>query len=294
MSTGDRVVLVVGATGQQGGATAVQLLNRGWQVRAFTRSAANAAARRLADMGAEVVEGDMGDRASLESAMRGVHGVFSVQPTFVSPELTPGMSHEVEVRWGKNVADAAKAAGVRHLVYASGFNADQASGVPTLENKWAVEQHIREIGVPATMLRPASFMENYLGMLPGQSVENGELVSALRADVAQPLIALADIGTFAALAFENPDEHIGGALQIAGDALTPPQITAGLSRAMGRELRHVEMPLEPLREQNPVLYHAYKALNALDLTAVDIPALREIHPGLLTFDSWLAKQDFAG
>ncbi|MER7010726.1 NmrA/HSCARG family protein [Saccharopolyspora sp. NPDC000359] len=290
MPTEDKVVLVVGATGQQGGAASAQLLDRGWQVRAFTRSAASAAARRLADAGAELVEGDMGDRAALESAMRGAHGVFSVQPAFVSPELTPDFSHEVEVRWGKNVADAAKAVGVGHLVYASAFNAERATGIPTLETKWAVEQHIREIGVPATMLRPVSFMENYLAMMPGQSVTDGELVSALRADVSQPLIATEDIGAFAALAFENPDEYIGEVLEIAGDSLTPPQIAAALARATGREFRHVEMPLEPLREQNPVLYRAYKVLNELDSDVVDVPALREIHPGLLTFESWLAKR----
>ncbi|MER7080927.1 Uncharacterized conserved protein YbjT, contains NAD(P)-binding and DUF2867 domains [Saccharopolyspora kobensis] len=294
MSAGDKTVLVVGATGQQGGATAAHLLKRGWTVRAFTRSAAGAAARRLAEAGAEVIEGDMGDRAALASAMRGVRGVFSVQPTFVTPELTPDVSAEDEVRWGQNVADAAKEAGVRHLVYASGFHADRATGIPTLENKWAIEQHIRELGVPATMLRPVSFMENYLAMMPGQSAGDGELVSAVRADVSQPLIALEDIGAFAALAFEDPDAYIGEAVEIAGDSLTPPQIAAALSRAAGREFRHVEMPLEPLRDQNPVLYRAYKAMNELDLTEVDVPALRKIHPGLLTFEAWLAKQHLAG
>ncbi|WP_190818704.1 NmrA/HSCARG family protein [Saccharopolyspora pogona] len=289
MSTADKVVLVVGATGQQGGATAAQLLKRGWRVRAFTRSASSAAARRLAEAGAELVEGDMGDRAALEDAMRGVHGAFSVQPTFITPELTPDLTNEKEIGWGKNVADAAKAAGVRHLVYASATNAEQRIGSPTLDNKWAIEEHIRALGVPATMLRPVSFMENYIVMMPGQAATDGELVSAVRADVSQPLIALEDIGAFAALAFGNPDDYVGRAVEIAGDSLTPPEIAAALSRATGRELRHVELPLEPLREQNPVLYRAYSAINELDLS-VDIPALRRVHPGLMTFETWLAKQ----
>lgn len=289
MSTADKFVLVVGATGQQGGATAAQLLKRGWRVRAFTRSASSAAARRLAETGAELIEGDMGDRAALEDAMRGVHGVFSVQPTFITPELTPDLTDEKEIGWGKNVADAAKAAGVRHLVYASATNAEKRIDVPTLDNKWEIEEHIRALGIPATMLRPVSFMENYLAMMPGQSATDGELVSAVRADVSQPLIALEDIGAFAALAFENPDEYVGRAVEIAGDSLTPPEIAAALSRATGRELRHVELPLEPLREQNPVLYRAYSAINDLDLV-VDIPALRRAHPGLMTFETWLAKK----
>lgn len=97
------------------------------------------------------------------------------------------------------------------------------------------------------------------------------------------------IGAFAALAFENPEAYLGRALAIAGDSLTPPQLARALSRATGRELRHVELPLEPLREQNPDLYRAYRALNELDL-AVDIPALRKAHPGLMAFDDWLSER----
>ncbi|MCI2420706.1 NmrA/HSCARG family protein [Saccharopolyspora sp. K220] len=282
-------MLVVGATGQQGGATAAQLLKRGWRVRAITRSATGDAAKRLAEAGAELVEGDMDDRALLVAAMRDVSGVFSVQPTFITPELSPDVSHDDEVRWGKNVADAAKAAGVRHLVYASSINADRHSGMPTLENKREIEQHIRALGIAATMLRPVSFMENYAAGMPGQSAIGGELTTAIKADVSQPLIAVADIGVFAALAFENPDEYVGRALEIAGDSLTPPQIAAALSRATGRSIRHVEMPLEPLREQNPRLYRAYTWLNEQDL-GVDIPALRRLHPDLMTFETWLATR----
>jgi uncharacterized protein YbjT (DUF2867 family) len=289
VSTADKVVLVVGATGQQGGATAARLLDRGWRVRALTRNPSGTAAQRLAEAGAELVGGDLADRASLDAGMRGAHGVFSVQPTFLSPEITPNVSHEDEVRWGKSVADAAKAAGVQHFVYASAVNADQRTGIRTLENKREIEEYIRELDLPATMLRPVSFMENYTSMMPGQAAQGDELVSAIKATVRQPLIALDDIGTFAALAFENPADYIGRALEIAGDSLTPPQIAAALSRATGRNLRHVEMSLEPLRDQNPELYRAYTAMNEMDLT-VDISALRRIHPTLMTFETWLATR----
>lgn len=125
--------------------------------------------------------------------------------------------------------------------------------------------------------------------MPGQAATDGGLVSAVRADVSQPLIALEDIGAFAALSFENPDEYVARRVEIAGDSLTPPEIAAALSRATGRELRHVELPLEPLREQNSVLCSAYSAINELYLS-VDIPALRRVHPGLMTFETWLAKK----
>src|SRR4051794_12036467 len=108
----DKIILVTGATGQQGGATARHLLAQGWRVRAFVRNPA--AAQALQQAGAELVQGDMNDAASLEAAMQGVYGVFSVQAHTSD-----------ETRQGKNVADAAKAAGVQHLVYTSVGGADE-------------------------------------------------------------------------------------------------------------------------------------------------------------------------
>src|SRR5438445_12025807 len=106
----DRLVVVTGATGQQGGAVARRLLARGWRVRALTRSGATPAARSLSEQGAELVVGDMADRAVLDSAMRDVHGVFSVQPTEGGHGTPPGYTVGDELRLGVIVAEAAHAA----------------------------------------------------------------------------------------------------------------------------------------------------------------------------------------
>ncbi|GAA2813046.1 NmrA/HSCARG family protein [Saccharopolyspora taberi] len=285
----DQIIAVTGATGQQGGATAAALLARGHPVRAVVRDPSGAAARELEKSGAELVAGDMGDRSSLEAAFLGVHGVFSVQPTFVTPELTPGIGPGDEVRFGRNVADAAMAAGVRHFVYASSVNADADSGIETLENKGRIEEHIRVLGLPATMLRPVSFMENYLAQVAGQALADGELSSALRSDTVQQLIALRDIGEMAALAFERPEEYVGEVVDLAGDELTPPQIADALSRATGRPVRHVEIPIEVIRQQSENLANAYAWMNDNGPT-VDISALRARKPDLRTFEEWLAEQ----
>ena len=108
----DRIIAVTGATGQQGGAVARKLLAEGWKVRALTRDANKPAAQELASFGAEVAAGDMEDRAQLDAAFQGAYGVFSVQNFWL-----PNVGFEGEIRQGKNVADAAKAAGVQHLVY---------------------------------------------------------------------------------------------------------------------------------------------------------------------------------
>lgn len=106
------IVLVTGATGTQGGATARALLAAGWRVRALVRDPDTAGARVLAEAGAELAPGDMGDRTTLDTAAAGVHGVFSVQPTVGYPGTPPGFTVADELRLGRNVADAAAAAGL--------------------------------------------------------------------------------------------------------------------------------------------------------------------------------------
>ena len=127
----DQPILVTGATGQQGGATARRLLAGGCPVRALVRDPGGQTATALARAGAELVVGDMDDRASLDRAARGAHGVFSVQPAFIAPDFA-----EHELQRGRNLADAARAADVRHLVYASVASADRATGIPHWELKW--------------------------------------------------------------------------------------------------------------------------------------------------------------
>src|SRR5512132_2371533 len=110
----DKVIAVTGATGQQGGAVTRKLLADGWKVRALTRDVDKPAAQELASLGAEIFTGDMDDRAELDAAFKGVYGVFSVQNFWL-----PNVGYEGEIQQGKNVADAAKAADVQHLIYSS-------------------------------------------------------------------------------------------------------------------------------------------------------------------------------
>jgi uncharacterized protein YbjT (DUF2867 family) len=127
-----KTVLVTGATGQQGGAVARHLLKRpGFVVRALTRDSAKPAARTLAQSGAEIMRGDLNDPASIRRAMEGAYGVFSVQ-NFMETGF------EGEVRQGKALADAAKAAGVQHFVYTSVVSADRHTGLPHFESKWQI------------------------------------------------------------------------------------------------------------------------------------------------------------
>jgi uncharacterized protein YbjT (DUF2867 family) len=277
----NKLALVTGATGQQGGAVAARLLADGWRVRALTRDTSSAKAQALAAAGAEVVTGDLEDRASISDRVPGAYAVFSVHPG----PLAPGQD---ELRAGKNVADVALAHGVTHLVYSSGLGADTLATHGLQQDKWNVEQHIRALGVSATILRPASFMENYFNPLFG--LRDGALRTALAPDTRQQLIALDDIAALTALAFENPDDYRGRTLELAGDALVPAEVAAAISKAVGRTVPYDQLSIEELRRINERFARGYELLNTIKEPTADLPELRRLHPGLLTFAAWLDKK----
>ena len=271
-------ILVSGATGQQGGAVARQLLDRGISVRALTRDAGKPAARELAERGAEIVEGDLEDHESLERALEGVYGVFSVQQFW-------GIGSEGELRQGKALADAAKAAGVSHFVYSSVGGAHRNTGIPHFESKWQVEEHVRSLGLPLTVLRPAFFMQNWEWMR--EPILGGTLPQPLDLEKPFQMIDSEDIGVFVSMAFEDPEGWIGREVDISGDELTMPEIATTFSSVIGREVNHFQVPWDQFREQmgeEGVIM--YRWFNDVGYEA-DIAALRKEHPGLVSLEQYL-------
>lgn len=273
----DKIIAVTGATGQQGGVVARTLLAEGWQVRALTRDASKPAAQELKALGAEVTAGDLDHRAELDAAFQGAYGVFSVQNFWL-----PNVGVEGEIRQGKSVADAAKAAGVRHLVYSSVGGANRAPGVMHFESKWQIEQYIHGLDIPYTILRPAAFMDNYnwsrAYILSGTFTGFG-----IREDKTLQVIAAEDIGVFTALAFANPETYLGKTLEISGDELTEPQIAQVFSEVIGRPVAIGKA--ESMDEEENAMIRFF---NGEGYTA-NIPALRKLHPGLLRFEEYLRK-----
>ena len=151
--TTKRHVLVTGATGQQGGAVAAALLSRGHRVTALTRKPDGEAARRLASAGAAILAGDLGDAASVRQAAQGVDTMYLMGNSYDG-------GTEEETRQGIIAADAAKAAGIGHLIYSSVGDADRNTGIPHFESKFRVERHIAGLGIPYTVSAPVAFMEN--------------------------------------------------------------------------------------------------------------------------------------
>jgi uncharacterized protein YbjT (DUF2867 family) len=237
-----KIVLVSGATGQQGGAIARELLAGGWTVRAMTRKPESAAAQALAAAGAEIVQADLDDEASLERALRGAWGTVAVQNTWEA-----GVEREEEQ--GKRFAHVARAAGVEHYVYQSVGSAHRATGIPHFDNKWRVEETVRSLGFPSfVVIRPVFFMENLQSPWFKPYIDQGTLAFGMQPDTRLQMIAVSDIGKYGYQAFERAGELNGRGIDIAGDALTAPEMATVLSDVAGRPIRYQQVPLEEVRK----------------------------------------------
>lgn len=268
--------MVAGATGQQGGAVLRHLQGQGWTLRGITRDPNKPGARRLAAAGVDVVAANFDDRASLDRALAGAYGLYSVQ-TFAE-EGPAG-----EERQGKGLADAAKAAGLQHVVYASVGGAEKGTGIPHFDSKWHIEEYSRSLGLPLTVLRPVFFMENFLSF---SAPRDGVLAMPLPPDRPLQLIAVDDIGGFAALAFAQREQFLGRALELAGDDLTIPQVAAVWTEVSGRPVRFQEVPIAALRAQSAEMATMFDWFNRVGYQA-DIPALRALYLPLQRFAPWL-------
>ena len=283
MAIQTKPILVIGATGQQGGAVARALLAKGQKVRVMTRHLEKAAS--LAQAGAEIVQGDLTNQVNLQMALRGVHGVFAMSTPFEA-----GM--EVEVRQGIMLADAAKQAGIAHYVYTSVGSAHRKTGIPHFDSKWTVEQHIRQIGLPVTILRPVWFMENFTTFAKPSA--EGALMLPMKPARKLAMVALKDIGEFGAAAFLRPNDFLGQAIDLAGDELTIPETAALLTKAMGRPIRFQEFPMDQAEAaMGHDLATMFRWFNEVGY-AIDIPGLKQqFSIPLTTFAEWIKTKDWA-
>jgi uncharacterized protein YbjT (DUF2867 family) len=278
----EKVILVVGATGRQGGATIHNLQGKGWELRALTRNPNSNQAKSLEKQGVDIVQGDMSVPNSLEKAMKDVYGVFSVQDFW-----NTGVKEEVQQ--GKNMADAAKKAGVQHFVYTSASGADRESGVDHFNSKLEIEEHIKNIGLQYTILRPVGFMENYHIPRIEKGIFKGKLAHPVVPDKKLQLIPTDDIGSFVAAAFEEPEKYLGQAIDIASDELTNSGIAEIFSRVMGKPVRFNKLPMLIVRLfMGKELYQMFRWINKVGYD-VDIPALQKKYPEvkLTKLENWL-------
>jgi uncharacterized protein YbjT (DUF2867 family) len=276
-------VVVTGSTGKQGGAVARGLLERGHQVRAITRDVNSSQAKALANAGASLVAASLDDTAAIKKALEGATSLFSV--------TLPYGGTAAETREGIAAADAAKAAGV-HLVFTSVASANLQTGVPHFDSKYEVEKHIAKIGVRATILAPASFMEN-LYFIKDQ-LAKGIYAVPLPPTRVLPQVAVADIGAVAVRVLEDAGRFTGKRFDLAGDELNGNESVAILSRVVGRPFTYFQVPLDVVRQH--MGEDAAKMYAWFDGTGfkVDRALIRRELPDVTfhNFESWAKTQDW--
>ena len=283
MTDSKQLILVFGATGQQGGSVAAALLKAGWPVRALVRDPAAPKAVALRQAGAQLVQGDFSDPASLRAAMRGVYGVFSVQPS--SPGGT--VSDDDEVRFGSAIADVAVDSGVRHLVYSSGGAVgDTPTGMGHFDSKARIEAHIRALPLTATIIRPVAFME--MLVMPGFGLDQGQFNFFAQPDAPVQLLAVEDIGKFVAAIFADVTRFGGQTLEIASGATTGRQLETLFTEMAGRRITYARLTDDVLAA-NPFLRKLTDLFDQGRLSGkADLDALRLINPAMQSVPSWLA------
>ena len=280
-------VLVIGATGLQGGSVARELLDRGHSVRAFTRNADSSAARRIESLGADLALGDAQDQESVIRAATGVDAVYAMTSFFES-----GLN--AEVHQGRLIADAVNAAGVDNFVYASVGNADKSTGIPHFDSKYEIEKHIKLLGIPHTIVAPVLFSENLLTplMLPG--LTQGRIALPIPPDRPVQMISVHEISSFIVLVLENPDRFLGKRIDVASDELTGTQEAEILSDVIGHDIEYIQVSMANAYEMRPDAAKMYEWFDEVGYSA-DIEALRRDYPetGWQTFKEWAQTQDWS-
>jgi uncharacterized protein YbjT (DUF2867 family) len=277
MVANQRNILVTGATGQQGGSLTRLLLQKKHKVYALTRNTQSPAAQDLRNRGANIVKGDLDDSDSLMRAVKDLESVFLMGTPFED-------GTEGETRRGKLMADISKENNIEHLVYSSVANADKNTGIPHFESKYKVEQHIKNLGIPHTIIGPTFFMENLLG--PG--LQQGQLALPLSSSTTLQQSALENIGEFSALVLERRKPFLGKRIDIASDEVTGEQAAKILSNELRQRIRYVPVPLEQVYQANEDMARMYEWYEKAG-TGIDISSLHQEYPEV----NWLSFRDWA-
>jgi uncharacterized protein YbjT (DUF2867 family) len=303
-----KIIAVVGATGAQGGGLARAILedrNSPFTVRAITRNPASEKAQALAALGAEVVQADLDDQASLERAFTGAHGAYCV--TNFWEHFSPAK----EQAQARNMAGAAKAAGVEHVVWSTFEDTRKwvpleddrmptlngAFKVPHFDGKSEADAFFRDAGVPTTFLLTSFYWDNFIHFGSGpQRGENGEMVLNLpMGDKKLPGIAAEDIGRVAYGIFKGGNEFIGKTIGIAGEHLTGKEMAEALSSALGEPVHYAPVPFDVYRslgfpgaDDMGNMFQFKHDFEDYYCGARPIEATKALNPKLQSFRDWLA------
>lgn len=274
-------IFVTGATGNQGGAVARSLINNGFKVRALTRNSSSVPAQDLKNLHGEIVQGDLNNTGTFRDHIKDVEGIFSV--------LTNENGIDKEIKQGINLANLAKEYGVKHFVYSSVTGADQNTGIPHWESKFKIENHIRQINLPYTIVRPASLFENFLIPQVKSRILKGKLASPVNKDVVQQFISSKDIGEISADIFMKPDKYSGRIVTIAAEEMDMETVAGVFSEVLRKEIKYQKLPgLITRLVMGKDLYKMFKWVNENNAVFLkDLDAFKKEYPHLTGLREWI-------
>ena len=304
-----KVIAVFGATGAQGGSLARAILNdtnSEFAVRAITRDANSDKARELANMGAEVVAADIDNKQSLQQALAGAYGAYFV--TFFWDHFSP----EKEYTQARNMAEAAKEAGLKHAIWSTLEDTRKwvpldDDRMPTLQGKYKVphfdakgeaDQLFIDLGVPTTFLRASFYWDNfvYFGSGPKKGPDGKLYLTLPMDDKKMAGIAAEDIGKCAYGIFKRGDEMLGKTIGIAGEHLSGQAMAAAMSKAIGQEVQYNNVSPETFRsfdfpgaDDLGNMFQFYRDFEDDCNSVRDVNFSKELNPELKSFDRWLSE-----
>lgn len=286
MNVSDTSVLVIGATGRQGGAVARELARAGKKVRALTRDPGSSAARQLAASGIPVLAGDLNDAGSLRHAVQGIDVVFAMTMATDPPQL--------EAEHGAAIVAATRSAGTPMLVFSSAALADTGTGIPSLEAKAQVESQVLATHPDNVVLGPAGFFDMLLRPESLAALAGGTLVDGLPADLPMPGLALDDYGRIVNAIIDSPRTLPARRLDLGCDAPTGASRTQALTAALDRPVTYRQLPLPVVQSIDTYWYLLLKwMIRTEPRVDTGLPGRLWTATSWQTFPEWAARQPWS-
>lgn len=281
--TDNKTIFVTGGTGNQGGAVVRNLADQGFKILALTRNPASAKGQNLKNLNIQVVKGDLNNANTFREYLKDVYGIFSVQ-TFEN-------GVEKEINQGITLATLAKEFGVKHFLYSSVFGAHLNTGVPHIESKLKIENHIKQIGLPFTIIRPTSLFENFLIPQVKKGILKGKLVQPIHRNTVLQYIAAEDIGKAVAKIFQNSEIYLGRTIPLATEQLSTQEVANKFSAVLNKKIEYEKLPVLITRLfLGKNLYKMFKWMDEKSFfQKEDVDLTKTEFPNLLSLESWIEK-----
>jgi uncharacterized protein YbjT (DUF2867 family) len=277
----NKTIFVTGGTGNQGGAVARNLAQQGFRVKVLTRNPNSSKSQNLKKLNVELVEGDLNKPDTYRLHLKDADGIFSVQ-TFEN-------GVDKEINQGITLATLAKELGTAHFLYSSVFGAQLNTGVRHIDSKFQIENHIKQSGLPFTIIRPTSLYENFLIPQVKKGILKGKLVQPIGRDTIQQYLAAEDIGKAAVKIFLNSNKYLGKTIPLAAEQLSTWEVADRFSKVLNKNVNYKKLPVIITKLfLGKDLYKMFKWIDEKSNFQIeDVELTRKEFPNLLNLESWI-------